>query len=808
MTTAATVPAGATSIALQTPFVAGHNHSVGSTVQPTPQDTTHFRAYVRNSHAAGGLAMQAGFASGDYEVGLVNPDGQGGVSATPLHIQMVPRIVQITPTTIYGQPAFILKAAGEAFDTNALLAIDGTSLSTTMNPDGSLQASVAQGLAEGTHEVRVTNPDGTFGTYRSLLVDTATTLTGFTPSSAYSDQNVEVTISGNNIGGPSGYYIAYIGLTPIQDTTLNPDGSLTVVIPMGLAAGEWRLRVTNTAGGFATAARPFVIRAPPSQLLPSVAPNGDVLPDNTLRLETRRFTFDPLGTTANSEQHGHLEYLVDGSTTPVEKYDLTPIDFGGLSTGLHLVRMHLVNNDGTSFPADDEHLVKFQIRGGTGTAGTFQAISPDILAKQTYCPRTGCRQGQPAPIAYLVPGERMATVAPVGASLPIVGEEQYTTGRGIPSGPDTPSGSAPYRADISLFAGTLALAILRRDHQGRYGLAATAPGAAGDYPIQFGTFYRNLFTGTTSAFPGGDPGGVARPLFSVYGPNGVYQHIDLMTVKAPKEILIGESGTITATIKSNAGSQPVVGRQVFLRIGDRYLEAYTDGNGAATFQFAPATTMRTTDYFVQVSFFGDYWWAPAYNDDNMVTIRFKGQPDVHVGPRPIDTTTPIQVSGEDWPGTPGFSLMSQIQGEELVAAIDVSALQDPIPHGTNLTLVSADGVAQTISTLLDADALATVLWVLPFTATGDFPIGTHIFNGGDFIRLHTKLTKDTLYSGLPVEPLGAGIADGAKLVVGYGFNDAQTVIASGAAAPGATTISVRSFTAIADFEAGSLIVTG
>src|SRR2546430_16926158 len=73
------------------------------------------------------------------------------------------------------------------------------------------------------------------------------------------------------------------------------------------------------------------------------------------------------------------------------------------------------------------------------------------------------------------------------------------------------------------------------------------------------------------------------------------------------------------------------------------------------------------------------------------SIRFKGQPDVHVGPRPIDTTTPIQVSGEDWPGTPGFSLMSQIQGEELVAAIDVSALQDPIPHGTNLTLVSADG---------------------------------------------------------------------------------------------------------------------
>ena len=288
VTTAATVPAGATSIALQTPFVAGHNHSVGSTVQPTPQDTTHFRAYVRNSHAAGGLAMQAGFASGDYEVGLVNPDGQGGVSATPLHIQMVPRIVQITPTTIYGQPAFTLKAAGEAFDTNAVLAIDGNSLSTTMNPDGSLQASVAQGLAEGTHEVRVTNPDGTFGTYRSLLVDMATTLTGFTPSSAYSDQNVEVTISGNNIGGPSGYYIAYIGLTPIQDTTLNPDGSLTVVIPMGLAAGEWRLRVTNPAGGLATAARPFVIRAPPSQLLPSVAPNGDVLPDNTLRLETRR----------------------------------------------------------------------------------------------------------------------------------------------------------------------------------------------------------------------------------------------------------------------------------------------------------------------------------------------------------------------------------------------------------------------------------------------------------------------------------------------------------------------------------------
>ena len=116
------------------------------------------------------------------------------------------------------------------------------------------------------------------------------------------------------------------------------------------------------------------------------------------------------------------------------------------------------------------------------------------------------------------------------------------------------------------------------------------------------------------------------------------------------------------------------------RIGDRYLEAYTDGSGTATFSFAPYSTMRTTDYFVQVSFFGDYWWAPAYNDDNVTTIRFKGQPDVHVGPRPIDTNTPIQVTGEDWPGTPGFTLMTQIQGDETVVVIDVSALQAPIPY--------------------------------------------------------------------------------------------------------------------------------
>src|SRR5882672_11821308 len=160
-----------------------------------------------------------------------------------------------------------------------------------------------------------------------------------------------------------------------------------------------------------------------------------------LRLETRRFTFDPPGTTANTEQHGHIEYFVDDSPVPVEKYDLTPIDFGALSTGLHPVRMHLVNNDSSSYPGDDEHLVKFKVRGGTGSAGTFHPASPDIVTKQQFCPSGVC--GQFPQIATLVPGERIATVAPVGASIPILGEEQYTTGRGIPSGPDTPASAPP-----------------------------------------------------------------------------------------------------------------------------------------------------------------------------------------------------------------------------------------------------------------------------------------------------------------------------------------------------------------------------
>jgi len=769
VTSHSNVPAGSTTIPLASDFTAGHNYGIGASVSPAPADTTHFRAYVRNAHAAGVLSLQAGFASGDYEVSVVNPDGQSGVGDMGLRIQMVPRINTITPTVLYGQQGFTLTVAGDAFDALAQLAIDGTALSTTMNGDGSLSAPVAAGLAPGNHEIRVINPDGSFGSYRSLLGDTQLALTGVSPVAAYTDQSAVIKISGNNIGADGGCcLLTYLGGYGLS-TTVNPDGSLTASIPAGILAGSYPITIVNPNGQSATLGQPFTIRPPPSQLLVDQA-EGDVLPGNLLRLETRRFTIDPLGTTANQDQHGHIEYFVDDSTARIEKYDLSPLAFGGLSSGLHL----LVNNDGTAFPGDDVQLVDFVVRAGTGAAGGFTPPSPDVVY---------------GPGVSVVSGDRLATVVPAGAPIAFTGQEMYPGGAPVPTNPDYGVGAGGLVLTPDLL-GSYHLA-LNRDLQGHYADGFTAPVDAGDYTLS------------------GAGVGAARQLFSAFDSNGVFQHGDVMTVTAPTEILIGSSGTIRVALATDGNpskAKPVVGRRVFLRIGNRYLEAYTGSDGKATFDFAPAQDMRTTDYMIEVSFFGDYWWKPASSNDSVVTIRFKGQPDVHVGPRPIDTNTPLQFTGEDWPGAGGDTLLGQIQQGDEIQALDVSAVQGAIPAGSDLTLVAGDGSIQTVTTTLDTAARDTTINVQTFTSDFSFEVGSHVFQNINFISLATAIVNAIPYTSLAVTALAAAVPLGTKLVIGYGTTAAQTVLTSAAAAQGATSIAVQLFTAISDLAVGSLIV--
>src|SRR5207248_2332634 len=107
-----------------------------------------------------------------------------------------------------------------------------------------------------------------------------------------------IKISGNNIGaGGSCCVVAFLGSHGLS-STLNPDGSLTATIPAGIPPGSYSLMVINPNGDGATLGQPFVVRPPPSQLLVDQA-EGDVLPGNLLRMETRRFTIDPANTTAN-----------------------------------------------------------------------------------------------------------------------------------------------------------------------------------------------------------------------------------------------------------------------------------------------------------------------------------------------------------------------------------------------------------------------------------------------------------------------------------------------------------------------------
>src|SRR5205807_8672925 len=137
---------------------------------------------------------------------------------------------------------------------------------------------------------------------------------------------------------------------------------------------------------------------------------------------------DPSTTTANADGHGHIEYVLDGSTSPTQVYSINPVDFSGLSSGRHLLLIHLVNNDNSVLTPDDLQVVAFVIRGGGGTAPGFQFVDPSVVFGGTN------------------PGIRLGEVGAASGISQAVGQEQFATatpGLGIPTVPDSGSFGDP-----------------------------------------------------------------------------------------------------------------------------------------------------------------------------------------------------------------------------------------------------------------------------------------------------------------------------------------------------------------------------
>ncbi len=737
-------------------FTAATRYQVGTSVRPASPDITHFTAFTVNAHVAGaGLVMKAGWGSGSYTLAIVNLDGRSYTASVALRIQRIPSLSGISPNFVYGLNQFTLTVAGDTLDSTATISIDGgPALTTSMNADGAISALVAAGsLAAGSHEVRVTNADGSFGTFRSLVVDPYFEITDFTPTDGYVDTTNSITISGNSLNAYP-IVLATIDGHSLLNLQLNSDGTISAVVPAGIPAGSFPIELVNSNGDTATSPRPFVIRPPPPRLVVHFAPDGDVLPQDLLPLELKNFVIDPATTTANADGHGHIEYFVDDSQTPVELYSSAPIDFSNLQSRLHLLRIHLVNNDGSALHPDDTQLVDFEVRSGSGAiTSSFQPPDPVIV--------TAVRVGQ---------------LASVGERLPLGGQAQYRTGLDYPFG----------GGNLCSAGSTLCLGF-GGDLQGRFGLTTNVPNQAGDYVL------------------------AGRQLFAAFDINGPFQHQDMLSITAPTDVLIGTTVTIRAKLTNSLGTAPVIGRRVFLRIGPTLLlESYTDQNGVAAFSFAPHDGFRTTDYRLVFNYYGDYWWVPAFDDQNVVTVHYPDQPLVHVAGWSIDENTPIQVTGDGWPNPAGLQLPGGSGAGTAVTVFTITTA--PLPNvsaGAQFTLISATSDHQTFTVAKSADAGATSLtgFVAGSFDASKFPAGSLVLFGTDLVALTAPVDFSTQTNELAVTPVPS--AWGADAVV-VGFGTATTELRYlnfFGAAKGDTTLNLSTCLSCARaFAAGALVV--
>ena len=708
--------------------------------------------------------IPASMAGGDYTVEIVNPDGKSHTSADRLRIQRTPRVTGISPTVHYGLQAFTLTVAGDDFAGTAQVSIDGGSFPTTGNPDGSLSVSIAAGaLIAGDHSITVTNPGGGSGSFSPLTIDTTLRLTGNTPTAAYADDGTRITIAGNNIGtaGPGvltadlGSFDSLGAYTPVITLTnlgFAPDGALRATLPVHSPAGTYRVRVVNPDAQVAYLAKPFLVRPPPAQLILDYGPAGDVLPGNLMPFELRNFTLDPTNATANVPGHGHIEYVVDEGT-PVEKYDLVAIDFHTRASGMHLLRIHLVNNDSSAIHPDDEQLVDFYVRAGTGPGGTgFQLVPPPPSS---------------------IPGVRFGEVGATGRTFDLGGQRQYDFGLGIHFNQGGPPVSAGNGCSLGTSTPPVPPAFCfnySSDYQGLLAGSGTVLGTAGDYTL----------AGSIPGPPHGPPIPTFHP-FAAYDPAvDVYQHALTMIVNAPSEVLIGDpdkgTATITVQLKSaGAGGSGIIGRPVFLRIGPTLtMEGFTGADGKATFSFTPQPGFPTTDYLVQVTYYGDFWWLQTFDDSNVLTVHYKTQPVVHIGPRLIDTNTPWQILGSNWPSGSGIQLPGGTGAGQsgTVFTVAVPALTSGISSGAQFTLIGPAGKLQPFSILDDAAAGAIQLAGFAMGLNpADFGPGSTLVFGTDVATTTTALVVGPTPPSIAVSPIPSNWSGG--FTAGFGSAAAQ-----------------------------------
>ncbi|MFP4439114.1 MAG: VWA domain-containing protein [Chloroflexaceae bacterium] len=192
---------------------------------------------------------------------VCNPDGAGpGEDTKPESLT----VRSIEPNEGSHDAAITSIIAGTGFDTTSVPnvqlrnAAGRYDLETiTVESDTVLQATIPAGLAPGSYELIVTNPDGQHATLANAFTVSARepVISRVIPAAGYTDQDNEVMVSGRNFA--TGVSL-HLGPTTLN-TTRASGTLLRAIVPAGFDTGTYTMTVTNPDGQSAELAYAYTV---------------------------------------------------------------------------------------------------------------------------------------------------------------------------------------------------------------------------------------------------------------------------------------------------------------------------------------------------------------------------------------------------------------------------------------------------------------------------------------------------------------------------------------------------------------------
>ncbi|MES1241844.1 MAG: IPT/TIG domain-containing protein [Acidobacteriota bacterium] len=217
--------------------------------------------------------------AGFVNVKVTNPDGQAGSLSGAFEYRLPPAPVPTSLSPVAGPLGGGTQVTinGQNFVNGAVARFGGIDAPTIFLSSSQLRATTPAMAAAGSVNVRVTNPDGQFGSLSNAFeyrVPPVPSITALSPTFGPVGGGTEVTINGQNF--VTGARARFGGLDA-QTTFLGPT-QVRAVTPVAMAAGRVTVRVVNPDGQAAVLTDGFEYRLGPAPRIDSVIPGRGPAP--------------------------------------------------------------------------------------------------------------------------------------------------------------------------------------------------------------------------------------------------------------------------------------------------------------------------------------------------------------------------------------------------------------------------------------------------------------------------------------------------------------------------------------------------